>query len=168
MPRGLRRWNRSGISAPPEPRLGQTMAEPGAPGKRMRSMPMASRVGPSKAEKAGPPRKTRSAEALKTAATMPRADDTRTKASSCRGVGVRSAICRNSLIDNLALWRMGRVIRAIALHLENSARLGKRHRSSPRPGAIGLYYFCHAKICFQSFFMLITVQPLALASSYRD
>jgi len=51
---------------------------------------------------------------------------------------------------------------------ENSARLGKRHRSSPRPGAIGLYYFCHAKICFQSFFMLITVQPLALASSYRD
>src|SRR5664279_340667 len=31
-----------------------------------------------------------------------------------------------------------------------------------------LAHFSQLKICLQSFFMLITVQPLALASSYRD
>jgi len=52
-------------------------------------MPIASRVWPSKAAaKASPPRKMRSAAALKTAVTRPRADETSTRATSCRAVAV--------------------------------------------------------------------------------
>jgi hypothetical protein len=58
------------------------------------------------------------------------------------------------------------LIRAVILASEEQrtastieARNGGSHRA--------LAYFSQEKICFQSFFMLMTVQPLALASSYK-